>query len=382
MRPRFSPLPFALLLAVLVGAGCTAASGLGEAQANLITGEYDLALSSIDEALAVNPDNVDALVLRTEVYRRQYEDLSTDAEKQAFLAQNFDGMLETARRVETLAPGSDQSRDARLNTWATAVNGGNDIVRNEATDATMAVPYLEAANQLMPDSTQGYLTLGLAYLRAGEAAQAVTPLERASALDADDSVLAYYYGRALLLADRPSDAVTVLEAAQARFPDDADIETMLLNAYTRSGQTDQATARYAAAVQSQPDDPTIRYNYGALLLQSGDFDGAVVQLQEATRLAPDNADAFYNLGAAYQNKAAQLNTQANDTEDTAAASALIQERNQNLELALEPLNQARTLAGDAADEQSFCEALFRVYTQLNRIDDATEVSECAGMSMN
>ena len=382
MRPRLSPLPIALLLAALVGTGCTAASGLGDARSNLNNGEYDLALSKANEALATDPDNVDALVLKTEVYSRQYDALSGDAEKQAYLAQNFDDMVAAVRRIEALAPDGAEVRNARLNTWALAVNASNDIVRNEAMDASTAVSYLETANELVPDSTQGYLSLGLAYLRAGEAAQAVTPLERAVAIDADDSVLAYYYGRALLLADRPSEAVTVLEAAQTRFPDDTDIETMLLNAYTRSGNPGRATERYAAAVLSKPDDPTIRYNYGALLLQAGDFDGAVEQLQEATRLAPDNADAFYNLGAAYQNKAAQLNTQANDTEDTATANALVQQRNQNLELALPPLVQARTLATNTPDEQSFCEALFRVYTQLNRIDEATEVSECAGMSMN
>ena len=246
----------------------------------------------------------------------------------------------------------------------------------------MAVPYLEGANQLAPDSTQGYLSLGLAYLRGGDASKAIAPLERATTIDDSDPVLAYYYGRSLLLSDRSSDAVTVLEAAQTRFPEDEDIQTMLLNAYTSSGQTDQAMERYAAAAQRQPTNPAIRYNYGALLLQAGDYDGAVTQLQEATRLAPDNADAFYNLGAAYQNKAAQLNTEATNTEDTGAADALIAQRDENLEMALGPLSQARTLASGSADEQGFCEALFRVYTQLGRIDDATEVSECAGMSMN
>ena len=201
-------------------------------------------------------------------------------------------------------------------------------------------------------------------------------------LDDADPTLAYYYGRSLLLAERSTEAVAALEAAQTRFPEDEDIQTMLLNAYTSSGQTDQAIERYAAAAQRQPTNATIRYNYGALLLQAGDYDGAVAQLQEATRLAPDNADAFYNLGAAYQNKAAQLNTQANDTDDTAAANTLLQQRNQNLELALPPLVQARTLAAGSPDEQGFCEALFRVYTQLGRVDDATEVSECAGMAMN
>ena len=380
---RSHPLALSVLLALAVLTGCTAGDPNVEgAKLDLNNGDYERALSNVDEALATNPDNVDALVLKTEIYRRQYEATPGEAAKQEFLSQNYAQMVETIRRAETLAPDDGSVRDARLNLWALGVNAGNDIVRNDDMDASMAVPYLEAANTLAPDSTQGYLSLGLAYLRAGEASQAIAPLERATQLDDADPTLAYYYGRSLLLADRSSDAVRVLEAAQTRFPDDEDIQTMLLNAYTSSGQTDQALERYEAAAQRQPTNATIRYNYGALLLQAGDFDGAVAQLEEATRLAPDNADAFYNLGAAYQNKAAELNTQANDTEDAAAAQALVDQRNENLELALGPLTQARTIAAGRADEAGFCEALFRVYTQLGRVDDASEVAECAGMSMN
>ena len=380
---RSHPLALSVLLALAVLTGCTAGDPNVEgAKLDLNNGDYERALSNVDEALATNPDNVDALVLKTEIYRRQYEATPGEAAKQEFLSQNYAQMVETIRRAETLAPDDGSVRDARLNLWALGVNAGNDIVRNDDMDASMAVPYLEAANTLAPDSTQGYLSLGLAYLRAGEASQAIAPLERATQINDADPTLAYYYGRSLLLADRSSDAVRVLEAAQTRFPDDEDIQTMLLNAYTSSGQTDQALERYEAAAQRQPTNATIRYNYGALLLQAGDFDGAVAQLEEATRLAPDNADAFYNLGAAYQNKAAELNTQANDTEDAAAAEALVDQRNENLELALGPLTQARTIAAGRADEAGFCEALFRVYTQLGRVDDASEVAECAGMSMN
>ncbi len=176
--------------------------------------------------------------------------------------------------------------------------------------------------------------------------------------------------------------MTYLEGAQTRFPDDEDIQTMLLNAYTLSGQTDQAIARYERVVEQQPTNPTFRYNYGALLLQAERYDEAIEQLTEATRLAPDNSDAFYNLGASYQNRAAALNEQANATEDTDEANSLIDQRDMNLESSLGPLMQARTLSTGTPDEPGVCDALFRVYTQLGRVDDAEEVSECAGISMD
>ena len=384
MRSRSLTLFVSLLVAVLVGGadGCSSDPNVEGARLDLRNGEYDRALTNVDEALATNPDNVDALVLKNEIYLRQYEAAPGTDAKRAFLDDKFEDMVATVRRVEQLAPDTDEARNAKLSLWAVSVNAGNDIVRDNDADASTAVPYLTAATELVPDSTQGYLSLGLAYFRTGEVTQAVAPLERAAQINPNDPTVAYYYGRALLLSDRGSEAVTALEAAQARFPDDEDIQTMLLNAYTSTGQVEEAMERYMSAAEAQPDNPVIRYNYGALLLQASRYDEAIVQLQAATELQPDNADAFYNLGAAYQNKAAQLNTRGNETEDVAAADALFAERDENLEMAVDPLVQARELAANADDESGFCEALFRVYTQLNRIDDAEAVAECAGMSMN
>lgn len=386
MRSRFLTLSVSLLLAVLVGGadGCSSDPNVEGAKLDMNNGEYDRAITNINEALTTNPDNVDALILKNEIYLRQYEAAAGVEAKRMFLDTKFDDMIATVRRAETLAPENTDVRDARLNVWALAVNAGNNIVRDADADAAMAIPYLEAATELAPDSTQGFLSLGLAYFRTGDMARAVTPLERAIQIDENDPTLAYYYGRALLLADRGSEAVTALEAAQTRFPDDQDIQTMLLNAYTSTGQTEQALERYATAARAQADDPIIRYNYGALLLEAERFDEAIVELQAATRLAPDNEDAFYNLGAAYQNKAALVNARGNATEDLDAADVLFDERDASLNMAVAPLMQARSLAAanPEASEQPYCEALFRVYTQLNRIDDAEGVAECAGMSMN
>ena len=378
MRSR--TLTFLVPLLAVALAGCAAGDpALSGAQQQLNNGEYDLALASAEAALATDPDNVDVLLLKAEALRLKMENGGAET---AVDPADFAELVTTLDRLQQLAPENLRVSDSRLAAWALAVNTGNSIIRDTDADAETAFPYLTAATELQPDSTQGYLSLGLAYFRTGEAARAVAPLERAAQLAPNDPVLAYYQGRALVLADRGAEGVAVLEAAQTRFPGDEDIQTMLLNAYTATGQRDQALDRYASAAQSQPNNAVIRYNYGALLLQDGQFDKAIVELRAATEIQPDNADAFYNLGAAFQNKAAELNTRGNETDDVTAADALFAERDENLELALTPLVQARQLATESNDEQGFCEALFRVYTQLNRIDDAEGVAECAGMSMN
>ena len=383
MRPRLSPLPVALALVVAL-AGCSAAGSsasspeIGAAQLAIAQGNFDEAAAQLDAALAADPDNVDALVLRADV-RRQQAEAATDPA--ARLDAYRDG-LETVRRAQAVAPENQEVQNAALNLWASSVNAGNDLIRDPDADSNAAADLFEVGTQAVPDSVQGYYGLGLARLRAADAAAAVDPLRRAVELSPNDPGPTVYYGRALLFSDQATEAVDVLEAASAQYPDDEDIETTLLNAYARSGQTDRAIERYEQSIVTKPTDPVVRYNYGALLLQAQRFDEAIEQLEQATELDAQNADAFYNLGAAYQNKAASLNEQANTAEDNAESADLVAQRDENLEAALPYLQRAREISAGTTEETDACEALFRVYTQLGRIDDATAVSECAGMSMN
>ena len=383
MRPRLSPL-LAALVAVAFTAGCSGAGStssspeIGAAQLAVAQGNYDAAIASLDTALDADPMNVDALVLRADVRRQQAEAAMDPAAKLEALR---DG-VETVERAMEVAPEDQEVRNAALNLWATSVNAGNDLIRDPSADANVAADLFEVGTMAVPDSVQGYYGLGLARLRAADAAAAVDPLRRAVELSPDDPGPTLYYGRALLFSDQATEAVDVLETASARFPDDQDLETTLLNAYARSGQTDRAITRYETSIGRLPTDPVVRYNYGALLLQAQRYDEAIEQLERATELDATNADAFYNLGAAYQNKAASLNEQANTTEDNAASAQLVAQRDENLDAALPYLQRAREISVGTEGEADACEALFRVYTQLGRISDAEGVAECAGISMN
>lgn len=379
MRSRLLSLSVALVVALLAGGadGCSSDPNVEGAKLDINNGDLDSALENLDEALATNPDNVQALTLRADVRGRQ-ADAARGAEKTEYLRL----MVEDINRAQSVAPDDASVQTARYSAWARAINSGNELLRDANANPADAVALFETANTVLPDSVQGPFGLGLAHLRAGDAAAAVAPLKRASELDPDDASTVVYYSRALLLSDQGAEAVNVLETASPRFPDDTDIQTSLLNAYAVSGQTDRAIEQYERAIVNLPDDPTVRYNYGALLLEAGRYDDAIEQLTEAVALDPSNSDAHYNLGAAYQNRAASLNDAANESTDNAEATRLIAERDENLESSLPHLMEARTLSSGTPDEASVCNALFRVYTQLGRVSDAEGVSECAGISMD
>ena len=369
---------FACVAILLGGAdGCSSDPQVEGAKLYINNGEYDSALENLNASLAENPDNVDALVLKAEVLRLKGAE-STDANEKSML---FDEMTDTIERAGTLAPDDARVSEARINAWAFAVNEGNKTLRMADADPTEASAFFRTAQSLMPDSMQGPFGLGLAELRAANFEAAIDPLMRAVELAPEDPNTHEYLARAYLATDQAAQAVEVLETASERFPDNADLRTTRLNAYAIAGQTDKAITEYERELAAGRDDAMIRYNYGSLLLNAKRVDEAIVQLDRAVELDPNNPDAQYNMGAALQNKASALAVQANETEDNDQANTILAERKTLLERALPYLEASRTMA-EGADEQNACNALFQVYTQLNNIDKANEVAECAGMSMN
>jgi len=383
-----SRIPFLALFAVVAIAlggadGCSSDPQVEGAKLYINNKEYDNALENLDEALVTNPENLDALILKAEVLRLMGGEAPTaDVERRASL---FADMTATVDRAAQLAPDNPDVAAAQINAWAYAINQGNSTLRRADADPSEAAAYFRAASTLQADSMQGPFGLGLAELRAANFEAAIQPLSRAVELAPEDANTHEYLARAYLATDRAAEAVEVLEAARDRFPDNADMRTTLLNAYAVAGMEDRAISEYEAEIASGratgSDEALIRYNYGSLLLSADRIDEAIEQLSMAVDLDPSNPDAQYNMGAALQNKASGLARQANDTEDNAAANALIDERDVLLDRALPYLQASRDLAPEG-EKRAACSALFQVYTQLNRVDDANAVAECAGMSTN
>lgn len=380
-RPRLATVALAALFAVVLGGadGCSSDPNVEGARLYIRNNDLPAAVTALDRALEANPDNATAVALRAEVRRRQADAATDPAERQALIDQ----MATDLQRATTLAPDDADVRVTRINGWVLTVTKGNAALTNQDVDPAVSQRLFQSAVTILPDSSQGHFGLGLAFLRADDAPAAVPHLRRASEIDDSRPAPYIYLARALLLSEQGAEAIGVLEEAGERFPEDADIRATLLNAYASAGRTDEALASYERAVAAAPDDALIRYNYGALLLRAERYDDAVEQLERATALAPDNGDAQYNLGAAFQNKAAALTSQANAATDDAEANALIAQRDELLNRSLTNLLRARELAGGNPDsERAACNALFQVYSQLGRLDDASSVATCAGIDLN
>ena len=370
--------------ALLGGAdGCSSDPNVEGAKLYIRSEDYTSVLEALETALAENPDNAEALALKGRVLQLQTKNIANPMERHPLVEQ----MMAALNRADAIEPGDEEVAHTRLVAWADEMTSGGRFLQNSGGDEenlAMAIQAFENATYIHPDSSSGHYNLGLAHLVDGNADDAIAPFETAIASGGGDASAYLYCGRALLATgSNASRALEMLEEGTGLFPDDDALRAELLNAYAATGQSDRALAAYEDAIARDPEDPVLRYNYGSTLLQAERFDEAVVQLEQAIALDPENPNAQYNLGAAYQNKATAVNVRLIETEDDAEARQLRRERDALLEQALPYLVEARSLTASQGESAAdICNALFQVYAQLSRMDEANEAGECAGIDMN
>ena len=403
--------------ALLGGAdGCSSDPNVTSAKLYIQQEDYTAALTSLETALAENPDNAEALALKGRVLHLQAKNIANPMDRHPLVEQ----MMAALNRADALGPGDAEVAVIRHSAWADEMNSGMPLYHESGGNEeslTQAIQAFENAIYIQPDSSYGHYYLGLAHLANGNADDAIAPFETAIASGGGDAGAYLYCGRALLATgSNGSRALEVLEEGAGLYPDDEPLRAELLNAYAATGQTDRALAAYEDAIARDPDSAVLRYNYGSTLLQAERFDDAIIQLERAIALEPDNANTQYNMGAAYQNKATAVNAQLIETDDDAEARRLRTERDGLLEQALPYLSNARQLTErtlsctpdpryhyDASTQRcrdtetdqfapnascpcsevgDICHALFQVYAQLGRTTEAEEASECAGLDMN
>ncbi len=376
---RSLPLLAVALLAALSACAPPAGAGFAGGRAALDAGNFDAAITLADTAIAQDPANVEAYILRA------------DARRRIIAADTVGGVdsvavsmaLMDAQRASTLAPDNANARNVLTNFWITAVNRGGRAYSQRPPDFASARVLFRAATLAAPDSAVSHVNYGLAQYASGNPMAAVPAFRDALRLDPSDAETHRRLARMLLASDQGTEAVQVLEAASRQFPTDTNIRADLFAAYEVTGRGEEAISRYETELRnaSPADEPGMRLQYGVALLQANRIDDAIRELTRAAELSPNDDVTQYNLGAAIQRKGARLNTQANEATDNAENARLVRERNAALEQSVPYFERARTLS-TGSNQEDACKALFSVYTTLGRTDDARSVSACAGIDMN
>ena len=142
-----------------------------------------------------------------------------------------------------------------------------------------AIPHLEAAVRLVPNSFRALDQLGLACLALDKPADAEKVLREASAIAPDDPGVLLHLGRSLMALGRDAEAQPLLEKFQKvrpKFTRDPRTEPGMIESATLSvaERTSREIERFRKLAATHPDEPEYQSSLAALLLGDGRLDEA------------------------------------------------------------------------------------------------------------
>jgi len=420
-------LSLGLVLGIVPGCGGT--FQVNSVESALEEGNYEGALTKIEEALQEDSADTDALLLRARVLRTmadstmrpdQYKNLHSRAREAEEQALSFDAKLQKDVRAKRTQVFAQEMERGKL-----AYNRANK--RGDQPRYRQAASHYGAAGATQPDSARPVLNEAFSRLRIGQRENVIPVLEQyVERADMASSRAYKILGQLYLDYGQSQEAIDLLDQGVRTHPTIQKLQSLRLNAYNKAGEGDEALTAYRKEVEREPENALYRYNYGALLLKAERYADAIEQLKRAVDIEPTHVESQYNLGAAYMNAALirddsiaalerrkkalrspSVDTLASDTlaSDTLAADTtvagtptldnatsdtteldqriqiLVQRREELFREAISPLERVRKMDDTPSTiRQDACRALMVAYVQTNRPRRAAQVEECTGFS--
>lgn len=203
------------------------------------------------------------------------------------------------------------TRSAPANTAAASFRLGR-LLANDG-NLEEALPLLEQAETLAPESGAVAAALARVYRRTGDGERARTAAERARSLDHDlvisdplmdavNNVAASVIGKerrafAAEGAGRPEVAERLLREMIRSRPDAGDLYYNLGNNLSRQGRNPEALAAWATALEKNPDHVAALINSSIVLAQSGNLGEAERRCLHALEIQPNHPGALSSLGS-------------------------------------------------------------------------------------
>jgi len=145
------------------------------------------------------------------------------------------------------------------------------------------------ALELHPEGKQmvvAHSGLGAALAAQHRTTEALPELQLAVRLKPESADGHYNLGTALAELGRNREAASELAAAVRLQPEDAEAHHKLALALAAQGKQDEAANEFAAVAHLRPDDAVIQYNLAIALARAGRLDEAIAHFSEALRLKP------------------------------------------------------------------------------------------------
>ena len=253
----------------------------------------EAAESSAGEAIGLNPDYAPAYLLAGQI--------AEDGADPETAKAHYQGALDRL----------GGTRGAPANTAAASFRLGRLLAGDGNLEE--ALPLLEQAEALAPESGAVAAALARVYRRTGDGERARAAAERARALDHDllisdplidavNQVAVSVIGKerrafAAEGAGRPEIAERLLREMIRSRPDAADLYYNLGNNLSRQGKNEEALAAWATALEKNPDHVSALINSSIVLAQMGNLDEAERRCRHALEVQPNHPGALSSLGS-------------------------------------------------------------------------------------
>ena len=242
---------------------------------HLSQGALDKAQAEFEQALALAPDNADALLNMGSIQRAKGRVPEAEHFVKRALRVNPNSIAALGQLAEIKRDLGELDESVRLYREALAIDDSPPFLYLGLGDSLQRLGRTEEAAgafrtvlELDPDSFEAHYNLGVTYLTRGQIDEAAARFEKA-----------------LELNPRHARAAFVLNN--------------LGDIHLRRGQQEQAIERFRQATEAAPSHLESRYNLGVLYLQGGQVGEAIPLLEQAAALAPDHEAVGASLGMAY-----------------------------------------------------------------------------------
>jgi tetratricopeptide (TPR) repeat protein len=235
-------------------------------------GYLDKAVAACEQALKINPDQIEA-----------HNNLgATLARKGA-----FDKAIEEYEKALALRPHYAKAR----------VNLGYAYYRIGKSDEAL-FEYWQA-ERISPRYPEVYNGRGVVLVERGKYEDGMAEYRRALAIAPDYAEARYNLGIACLKIGRVDEAIAELLKAVDIKPRYADAHVNLGTAYSRKGELEKAIEAFARALDLKPDHTEALYNLGVMHERKGELEKAAAHYERALALNPSQFSLCNNLGNVY-----------------------------------------------------------------------------------
>ena len=183
-----------------------------------------------------------------------------------------------------------------------------------------------------------------------------------------------FYNRSVKQLGDTVRALEIIRQGRDAFPGELSLLLEEAQLYLEKGETEKLLASLQEAVAADPENSNLYFLIGKSYDDLGDKVAAEESYKKAAELNPEFFEAFYNIGAIYVNKAAELQSEANDLplNEVDKYNELTEQANKQLEKAVPYLEKSLELKPD--DEPTLT-ALKEAYARLKMNDKLQELNK-------